>query len=181
MSTSPKLCIILLFHLLSLLAPVNCQFKLARRLEPHPLDKREGFQGGWALQASTCAPGEVVCPSPFVACCPAGTVCDSNSLDGDTACCPDGTYLYSLGSSLVFQTTAFSYTNTSLTENLCNSYVTNAPSCANSSWTLWDGGNNPFCCLDDQIGVNPESVSFAVGACVANNVVLPSSKAATSV
>jgi hypothetical protein len=65
--------------------------------------------------------------------------------------------------------------------NLCNSYVTNAPSCANSSWTLWDGGNNPFCCLGDQIGVNPNAVSFAVGACVANNVVLPASKSATSV
>jgi len=72
------------------------------------------------------------------------------------------------------------------TENLCNSQVLSAPSCANSSWTLWQGSNiggttNPFCCLPNQIGVNPEDASFAVGSCVANNVVLPSSKSATSV
>jgi hypothetical protein len=84
---SASIGIILLF--LTFLAPAHSQVKLARRLTPHPLANRaDGFQGGWALQSSTCAAGEVVC-SQFEACCPAGTTCDFNSLGGDTACCPD--------------------------------------------------------------------------------------------
>ncbi|KAI9860206.1 MAG: hypothetical protein M1813_006316 [Trichoglossum hirsutum] len=154
MSVSHKLFIAIIFLLLTILDPARCELRLARRLEPHPIDKRNGFQGGWALQSSTCAAGEVSC-SAFEACCPAGTSCDANSLGGDTACCPDQTP--------------------------CNSFVSNAPSCANSTWTLWQGGNNPFCCLADQIGVDADGSSFSVGSCVQNNVVLPSSKAATSI
>ena len=80
----------LLYHLLSSLTPVNGQLQLARRLEPRPIDKRSSFQGGWALLSSTCAANEVACTqSVNAACCPSGTVCDANSLDGAVACCPD--------------------------------------------------------------------------------------------
>jgi hypothetical protein len=91
MSVSHKLFIAIIFLLLTILDPARCELRLARRLEPHPIDKRNGFQGGWALQSSTCAAGEVSC-SAFEACCPAGTSCDANSLGGDTACCPDRKY-----------------------------------------------------------------------------------------
>ena len=173
MSVLHELFIAILFLLLTILDPAHCQLRLARRLEPHPINKR-GFQGGWALQSSTCAAGEVAC-SAFEACCPAGTSCDINSLGGDTACCPTGKHFQP-----PLYTTAVWRTKPNI-DNPCNSYVSNAPSCANSTWTLWQGGNNPFCCLADQIGVVADKASFAVGSCVQNNVVLPSSKAATSV
>ena len=81
---------------------------------------------GFAIRRNgTCLSSEVNCGvtvAPFRACCPAGASCPSQY---NVDCCPSPAN--------------------------CTQALLKNPSCANSTWTLYDNGGY-FCCAPDKIG-----------------------------
>lgn len=110
------------------------------------LDVRSVAQG-WSLQASTCPSDSTTCSSG--GCCPSTLTCNAAASDEVAACCSDGD---------------------------CRGSVEGAPTCADSSWSLYKGLNgNGFCCEVGQVGV----MDYTSGSmsCVAKGSVGSSSTA----
>ncbi|KAI1131291.1 hypothetical protein F5Y10DRAFT_262259 [Nemania abortiva] len=87
------------------------------------------IEPGWAIRrnGSCLLMEEVDCgetASPFRACCPSSTFCPAQY---NTACCPANVN--------------------------CTAAIVEIPSCANSSWIMFDNGGY-FCCEKGQVGYN---------------------------
>ncbi|KAL1980826.1 hypothetical protein VTN96DRAFT_3521 [Rasamsonia emersonii] len=102
--------------------------------------EKRAISQGWSLQSSVCPSDTVSCGNG--GCCPSTLYCNPAATDQVSACC--------------------------LTASDCRGEVENAPTCADSSWSLWQGLNgNDFCCETNLVGVY-NADSQVAGSCVAS-------------
>jgi hypothetical protein len=164
---------------------VTCRstYNLAPRVEQSLVD-RATYLGGWPLAAVPCpADASVICSTGIESqinqqCCPSGNTCFSWPSITPVCCptckCPLGNFPRS--ANVLVSMLKFWYV---LAQN-CIGQLQNLPVCANSSWNMFDlGENSYFCCEQGQVGVIPQT-GYA-GICQAGSQGVPSSLLATMV
>ena len=175
------------FSLFFFVALVSCRgtYRLARRVEQSLVDRSTSL-GGWPLAAVPCpADAPVVCSTGIESqinqqCCPSGTTCFSWP-STYPVCCPSSCkcVLANFQRSIEFIITNTEKSSHALAQD-CNGQFENVAVCANSSWNMFElGQNNYFCCEQGQVGVIPQT-GYA-GICQAGGQGVPSSLLATMV
>jgi hypothetical protein len=177
----------ILVSLLIFVAVVSCRstYRLALRVE-QSLVGRATSLSGWPLAAVPCpAVAPVVCSTGIESqinqqCCPSGTTCVGWPTNTYPVCCLNCKWLLaSFQRSIEFTVTNAEKIWYFLAQD-CNGQLENVPVCANSSWNMFElGQNNYFCCEQGQVGVIPQA-GYA-GICQAGGQGVPSSLLATMV
>jgi len=102
------------------------------------IQARDSSNGGWSLQSSSAVSGLTSCGDD--AYCPSSFTCFPASQAVAAACCP--------------------------TSSDCHGAIYGAPSCADSSWSLYKNNQgNGFCCEAGQVGAFDPSATTGAGFC----------------